>query len=681
MGIATIYAPVSLLALLCAGALLTRMLRPRSQVEAGLLLSVLLATEIVLLGYALSYLHRLAQPAWWAGGGMLILLLACLSMVVSRSLRKTCLRKPVIPREIEQRIAAADFRRFDTLLLLLLTITVSIAGVVNYALILSLEPATIDVLDYHLARIGYYLQQGHLGHFDANYWALVVHPKVAAVLMLYTYLVAGMANLTAFVQFLAYGVSLTAVYGMARLLGGSRRGAAFAALIFGLLIICLMEAGSAQNDLVLAAFLGSAGYFLLAYRAQRTVRDLLLAGLAFALAAGVKATFVTAVPSLVLVVLFAVWPRRDEPLYPRWRHLGIGLLGLLLALVVITMPSGYGENYRRYGNPIGPASVRSHHAFSANVPPGRLLRYGGLNILRYTMRTLSLDGVPETKDTRPAQRALQALPRRLFTSLGIDLESPAGCRGNFIFSYRTPFTGSENLSGWGVLGFLLVWPVVLLSLLGFARNPGARVFALAAVVFFFVQAFVGPYDNFHGRYFIMGALFAVPPLAFLGVQTRAWPIRVYLSIVAVLGCVIALTAVFIHSGTYVFPLKLDGEWNRSTFTLDRTAQVIRQDPKLYMPITMYESYVPPRAVVAMDGVRLISYLFFGENFSRTLINISPFDGKRRPIPPHAEFLIYSHESPYARSVAKDDVQLINDHLVLETIYLRKLKGEWRTEGE
>ncbi|HEY3417538.1 MAG TPA: glycosyltransferase family 39 protein, partial [Armatimonadota bacterium] len=585
-------APVSLIALLCACALLIRMLRPRCPVESALLASLLLPTEILLLGYVLSAAHRLNNVGWWAGGSLIVLLLTCLPLAFNGALREECLRRPRLPREIERRIMAAGFRRFDTWLLLLLAAAVVLTGIVNYALILSLEPATIDVLDYHLARIGFYLQQGHLGHFDANYWALVVHPKVATVLMLYTSLVSGMASLTAMVQFLSYGVSMLTVYGMARLLGGNRRGAVFAAFIFGLLIICLMEASTAQNDLVITAFFGCAGYFLLAYRTRREPRDLLLAGLGFALAAGVKATFVTTIPSLLLVTVFACWPRQGEAPFPRWRHLGIGLLVVLFWLIVITLPSGYGENYRLYGNPFGPPSVRQLHAFTEKTPPKILLRDAGLNTLRYAFRTLSLDGVPATPTTRRLQWALQIMPRRLVSALGINIETPAGCRENYAFTYQAPIIGSENASGWGILGFLLVWPVVLFSLFNRRYPPGARVFAAGAVVFYFVQALVGPYDYFHGRYFIMGALFAVPPLAFLRLDTRSWPGRIYLTLLLLLGGATALIAVLIHSGTFVFPMRLDDGKHRSSFTLDRASQVIRQDPSLFNTIALYESCVP-----------------------------------------------------------------------------------------
>ncbi|HEY3342777.1 MAG TPA: glycosyltransferase family 39 protein, partial [Anaerolineae bacterium] len=510
----------------------------------------------------------------------MVLLLACLPPICNPSLREVCWRKPRIPREIERRIAAANYRRFDTWMLLLLALTVILAGVINYAQVLSLEPANFDVLNYHLARIGFYLRQGHLGHFDATYWAMVVHPKVATVLMLYTYLVSGMACLISFVQFVAYGICILALYGMARLLGGSRRGSLFAALIFGLLTICLLEAATGQNDLVMAAFLGCTGYFLLRYRAYREVRDLLLTGMAFALTAGVKANIIMALPSLALVVLYALWPRRDEPSHPRWRHLAIGALGLLFALVIITLPAGYGENFQRYGHPIGPVSVRQEHGYLGTESPGQLLRYGGFNLLRYAYRALSLDGVPETRVTRFAQWALLAPSQRLFSALGIDLESTAGCREGIRFYFRMPFISNANTSGWGLLGFLLIWPIVVLCLLGMGRHAGVRIFAVAAVLFFIIQALVGPYDYFRGRYFIMGAMFALPPLAFVGFPARSWLSRAYVSVVLLLGCLSALCAICIHYGTFVLPVKLNGNYCASTFTLDRTAQLVREFPDL-----------------------------------------------------------------------------------------------------
>ncbi|MHB9022615.1 MAG: ArnT family glycosyltransferase [Armatimonadota bacterium] len=676
-----IVAPVSLLSLLFASALLIRMLRPRGHVEAMLLWSLMLATEIVLLGYVLSAMHGLNNMGWWAVGSLVVLVLVCIPPACNPSLREVCLRKPRIPREIERRIAAADFRRFDTWLLLLPVATVILAGVVNYALVLSLEPANLDVLNYHLARIGFYLQQGHLGHDDANYWALIVHPKVATVLMLYTYKISGLACLTSFVQFLAYGITMLAIYGMARLLNGTRRGSLFAAMVFGLLTICLLEASTAQNDLVMAAFLGCAGFFLLRYRFQHAPRDLLLSGLAFALAAGVKANIIMAVPSLTVVALHALWPRRGETPYPRWRNLGIGLLGFLFALLIITLPSGYAENVRRYGHPIGPASVRLEHGYAGAESPGQLLRYGGLNLLRYTYRALSLDGVPEMTVTRSVQWILLSPLRQLFDLLHIDIESPAGCRRGIKFYPQMPFISNANTSGWGMLGFLLVWPVAMLFLLDWRRQNGVRIFAIASLLFFIVQAFVGPYDYFRGRYFIMGAVFALPPLAFIGLASRSWLKKSYLTVVLLLGCLSALCTVCIRYGTLVFPMKLNGRYVNSTFTLDRAAQLVREYPDMYIPFVTYESYVPDLAIVASDDLRYFTYLFQGENFSRTLIYLTPFDGDRRPLPSTAQFLLFTTNSPYAKHLREDDVLLCVNQPYVGTLYLRKLQGAWRLAGQ
>ena len=240
-------------------------------------------------------------------------------------LRAVCLAQLTLPDDIEQRIRRADFRRFDTRVLLALAITMALAAVVNFIVILGLEPSNSDALDYHLPRIMYYLQHGNLNYFGASYWAIVIHPKVATVLMLYSYLIGDLnANLTQLVQFFAYFVSTLAVYGICRHLGQSRRHSAFAALVFSLLTIVLMEASSAQNDLLLTAFTGCLLYLLLAYRTAREVKYLWLASVALALALGVKATMLLVLPSLLLVLLFALRTDDHEAKAAQWQRIIVG---------------------------------------------------------------------------------------------------------------------------------------------------------------------------------------------------------------------------------------------------------------------------------------------------------------------------------------------------------------------
>ncbi len=663
-----LYALISLLSLLLASFFLTRMFAPRSRVDGALILTVVWSTLIVLLGYALSEMNQLRSLACWAALSLLVGALATAPLLLNTRLRTQCLRPLASPRDLAQRIRAAGFRRFDTLLLLALAVTMTITALANLIVIIGLEPANIDAIYYHLARIMYYLQHGNLHFFHSSNWAEVLHAKVSTVLMLYTYLIGGLnAKLTPLVQYAAYFVSVLAVYGCSRLLGMSRRRSAFAALIFSLLTIVLMEAASAQNDLILTAFTGCVLYFLLAYRAVRTVKYLWLASIAFALALGVKGTMLLVLPSLLPVALFTLLPRKKKPLTPQLAKLGLGALGCVFALLVITLPAGYSDNLLRFGHPLGPKLVRTQHSFEG-ASANDLARYGCLNMLRYAADFAAIDGTYPTPWLKKLQWAQTRFPRWVLQQAHLDLTSRAGA--SYQFRYERRFLASENYSFWGVLGWLWVWPVVLLTLRGVKKAPGLRIFAMAALIYFVVQAFASPYDLFRGRFFTTAAVFAAPALAWSAFP-RALIARLYLILVVSLGCATAIFAAFFRDSTFIFPFKDHGQVIPSSFMQGHYTQLTREMPGLRGPLLRYMQNVPDAAVVATDTNQIfIEYLLFGDRLSRRIIPLRTLAGTHLPLPPEAQYLLYTTGSPYA---GQGDICICQTNPFCDALYLRKLK--------
>ena len=661
----TIYALISLLTVLAAALFSARMLRTHTRVAFLLAFTIIFSTVIVLQAYLLSAISKLNDTAWWALAGVVTCALTCAPLLVSPALRAVCLRKPVVPRDIEQRIKAVEKREFTIRLLLMMAVTVGIVSLINFVQVAMLEPATPDVHQYHLARMVYYLQQGNLNYFDAGYWAQVVYPKVATILHLYAYLASGnFAGLTQLVQFIAYFAGMLALYGICRHLGQGRRASAFAGLTFGLLIICIVEATTAQNDLILTALIGAAIYFLLAYREWRSVKYLVLAAVAFALAAGVKATFLVTVPSLAIIAAFALFRR---PLAPR--HLGAGVLALALAGMLLTLPSGYWDNARRFGDPFGPREVRAKYT-QEHKPLPAMLADGMLNVLRYGVDTLTLEGWYPVPYALQAQRWLTGIPQTLFTRLNLDLEAKRGARLNFPFSYRKYVRADETFSSWGMLGFLLVWPVVWLALLRKRFPASTRLFAAAAVVYYLVLCIIVPYDPFHGRFLITGALFALPPLAAFMAMPHGRIGRTYLTAVVALGCVNALIAASFRTGTSLIPhTDYEGRRVPSVFRLTRTELLMREAP--LFDLLLFETYVPQDAVVAVDVRRILPYyIFFGESYSRRLISLRPFYGERKELPEEAQFILYDVASPHYHP---DGKPLNRANSLFGVIYLRELR--------
>ena len=135
-----------------------------------------------------------------------------------------------------------------------------------------------------------------------------------------------------------------------------------------------------------------------------------------------------------------------------------GTLGCCLALTVITLPSGYAENMRLFGNPLGPKGVREEHSIEGRGA-GAFLKNGGLNMLRYSFDFTALDCLLYTPRIARLQHELTRAPRWVLHRLGIELAARGDTRRQYIFDRL--YTADGNCSFFGIFGVLLVWPRVV----------------------------------------------------------------------------------------------------------------------------------------------------------------------------------------------------------------------------
>lgn len=154
---------------------------------------------------------------------------------------------------------------------------------------LSAPPRGWDVLSYHLPRAASWLLHGG---FNAYGGTGAFYPGNAEFLILST-LFTGSDRLVPLTQLPFAGLAAAALYGLARLLGGSRRAAAVPVAVLLLSPLLFFQATLAKDDLVVTALVLAAGLFALrslpdGERGKPGVPDVIVAGLALGLAVGTK---------------------------------------------------------------------------------------------------------------------------------------------------------------------------------------------------------------------------------------------------------------------------------------------------------------------------------------------------------------------------------------------------------
>jgi 4-amino-4-deoxy-L-arabinose transferase-like glycosyltransferase len=549
----------------------------------------------------LSAFQALSSPAGWAAGAILAVLAAL------GGIRATQPRGVVFQRPQFRNALAGAVRSQPVLAVLFAGVmAVAAAGIVT---LLVAAPSNWDSLAYQLARVGYYLQQGSLADFGANFFSQEQHARGTSILQCAIITLSGKSDvLVGLPQMLAYGVCLTAVYGLARQSGCRPPAALAGAAVFGLLTIVAMEAPTPQNDLVLASFIGCGLVGTIEYFSQGRRGALLLAALGFALALAVKASALTCVPACALVL--AVAARRASAsgvaVGPR---LARAIAAIVLAILLFAWPAGYWKNWRRFGNPLGGPEMMQHHVETRNgVGRGRM---GVLNLIRYTGDLCTLDGLPETWGGAAGSTIKHKIGGAL-AALGLVTEPPTTSAVSFSWSH--PRFADENLSFFGWLGPALLIPGCLGALIGWRRKKWPAALALGAGIFIVGQAFAGPYDPWRGRHFIYGAILAAPAAAWLFETPHRW-LRRWAWCAAVAGAVAVVPALLWRLPNPLFSTPIAP----SIFQLDRLEQMAIHHPS-YPALAAFDRLVPPSAtvIVALSDNEY-EYALFGEKFSRRLI--------------------------------------------------------------
>lgn len=263
-----LYGPLSLVMFVAASAVVGASFVRQGRVAALTIVMVAFGVAVTVSGVVLSALAQLANPVAWSAAALASLLLALLGkcwLPIPPVWLYGHPATPAIPATPEEDKAKGALENGEPgvtralrLMLVMVLPTAGIVALVGAGVAALSLPHNSDSMTYHLARVAYFLQNGSLAHYDANYWAQITHPRNSAILLAYTYIAtSGSLSATQFVQYVAHLFAACSVLGISRLAGAERIPAVLAALIVPLLPIVFTEATSTQNDLVITAWLAA----------------------------------------------------------------------------------------------------------------------------------------------------------------------------------------------------------------------------------------------------------------------------------------------------------------------------------------------------------------------------------------------------------------------------------------
>jgi hypothetical protein len=163
-----------------------------------------------------------------------------------------------------------------------------------------------DSLYNHLSRIGYWLQQGSLDHYEGFNNVGMMYPYNNSLLMSAPFIFLKTDRFAGVVQFIASLICCLSVYGISRALGNKRENSLFAALFLLTYCVIIYESITAQNDLLVAAFISLSIYFLISSIQGNSIPLLLISFLAYSLAVGTNQYSLLVLPGYALLFFYGL---------------------------------------------------------------------------------------------------------------------------------------------------------------------------------------------------------------------------------------------------------------------------------------------------------------------------------------------------------------------------------------
>lgn len=645
---------------------------------------LLFVGTVIPVGFLLSALDLTATTLAWIVGNYLVAGIHYLLWSRLVSTQRYSVRELLTNRFSLFRSWFSELSPYLRFLFTTLFVTLGVIAVTNIVLILFSVPNEWDSMTGHLNRVVRYIQRGTMEHFGGTNWNMDTYPKSVCTIQIYSYLISGkIEHAFNLIHHTAFWITLVAVFGIAQRIGQNLSASFFCALSYSLFLDFLMQAVTTETDIVLTAYLSCLLYFLFTYHATRNSKYLYLAGMAFGIVLGHKITFVLLMPSVFVIMIYTVFLAPDMPTF--FKRVSRLTLSITVALLIYTLPTGYIRNIQVFGHPIGPETSRKHQSIERAGSLSNLFEQGSRNVVRYTYDFCNLDGI------RNAQWGydLNTIIRKPLVFLEDKLHMRLDEETDFSivpFAFQRRFDFYNANPYWGVYGFALILPLILLVFFRILWSRPHWFLSCAFILHLLAISYSAPYDPFKGRYFIETGLFGVLFLLLLFsnyklsiLKPRRYFWKGYVGMIVTLASISALMSVFLNVRCLPFP----AYGYDSAIKADRLKFQTFARPDIYPAYAKYDSLVPADATVALATINDdFEYPLYGAKLSRKLISINPFEEGLRPIPKEADYLFY------ARSVINDtsrikalstDIRLGSDTTMKglivkgEDYYLRKLK--------
>jgi len=359
-----------------------------------------------------------------------------------------------------------------------------------------------DSLYNHLSRIGYWIQQGSLQHYSGFGIVGMVYPYNNSLLMSLPIIFLRSDILAGFVQFFSAWVCVFSIYIISRGLGFKRESSMFAGLMILTYMVIIYESITAQNDLLMAAYIAISFAFLISYINAPKNSYLILSFFAMALALGTKQFTALVLPGYLILFLYGTIRNRMLSLKRVFAYAGF------FALFFLFFGSYcYLQNLAYFGNPFGPKNFVDDISNVSNI--GSLPKRMETNSSRLFAQFISCDGLPP----QIATPCMAVKDKVLRPFLSKNIESDQFLYGGTFFRLSRPNVYNAETAWYGVISWIILLPSLVYMLVISIKKkkwPNLILILTSLSYFFLIQVAKSGWDMYQGRYMAISIVLLQP---------------------------------------------------------------------------------------------------------------------------------------------------------------------------
>ncbi|MEY2792030.1 MAG: hypothetical protein RJA76_22 [Bacteroidota bacterium] len=538
------------------------------------------------------------------------------------------------------------------------------------------SPNEWDSMTGHLNRILYFIQNGNTKFFIGTNWNIDTYPKSFPNHQVYPFLMTHKNEMWfKFHNLSSYIISGFSFYGIMKRLNYDFKTRLITACFYLFIPIAIIQSTTTDTDIVLASYLSVLIYFIISYFDQFEKRYILLSALTFSIALAHKITFLFTFPSLLLLLVFLFFKKRNEKPLRNIRYI---ISSFIICFILIVLPCGYLSNILHYRHPIGPKIALEHQSIERARTFDNLLEQGSRNLLRYSSDLLNLDGLRNIESIEKINSTFKKPFEAIDKKLNLRLESEKDFTIiPFSFNRKPIF-----FNGTPIMGIMVIFYLCSILFVFFEPNKNRKQISLfllgCFIIHFLILSFTAAYDPWKGRYMQSSFVFLLPIGGIL-IEKILYQKKLLIQIISFVFFLLVgfsgIITALLHNRALLVPYK----GQKTIFQQSRIEKLTISRPDIKTAYQNFDIIVPNDAVVAIATINDdYEYPLWGKSFSRKLIPINPFGLGLQPIPKECNYLFFTSQliKPIKGDIDLSKMKYPHSENIIvpgENYYLRKLK--------